>query len=125
MSPNITFSHTAKEIFADAGIKEEFALQVIKKGSRDSKMSKYGDITVHRSRLNGLIVIYTDDPDHDDMFVLSAYWTDTPQSGSFESILLRCTASARKQDHRIRHRVRSNKSWEFWADPDAQDNTVF
>ena len=125
MSSKITFSHTAKEILAHANIKEDYASQVIKKGTRDSKMSKYGETMVHRSRLNGLVVIYTDEPGHDDVSILSAYWTDTPQSDAFESLLHRHAASSRKQDYRIRHRVRSNKSWEFWADPDAQEITVF
>ena len=125
MSPNITFSCPAKAILADANIKEEHASQVIRKGVRDSKMCKYGETMMHRSRLNGLVVIYTDDPGNDDVCIMSAYWTDTPQSSSFDSLIHRCAASARKQDSRIRHRVRSNKSWEFWADPDAQEITVF
>ena len=79
MSPNITFSFPAKAILANANIREDYASQVIRKGVRDSKMCKYGETMVHRSRLNGLVVIYTDDPGHDDVCICLLYTSPSPR----------------------------------------------
>lgn len=118
----VQFTPHADQRLVERSIKRSYVDFALRKGKRENKSHKHGEVDAFRSRCHGLEVIHTYEPFRV-VYVLTAYWKKNPTPELFDSLLQAHSKKNTRRTHGQMPKVgkhKTNLSWEFWNDDDYE-----